>query len=110
MRLLELRISHHLSKGIHSKSLNFRTARSFGCFRLKKGRKKIDIISENVFSLMINDHQSIMDKMLDTLNEKATYQQCIEGDIFLNGYSSNIMKFLICGKYLLPAKVQCPYD
>ena len=48
-----------------------------------------------VFSLMINDHQSTMDKMLDTLNEKATYQQCIEGvlpelDKFVNGYSRNI--------------------
>ena len=45
---------------------------------------------------MINDHQSTMDKMLDTLNEKATYQQCVEGklpklDKFLNGYSGNIM-------------------
>ena len=70
----------------------------------------MDRIYEKFFSLMVNDQQSTMDKMLDTLNEKATYQQCIEGDIFLNGYSSNIMKFLICGKYLLPAKVQCPYD
>ena len=48
-----------------------------------------------VFSLMINDHQSTMDKMLDTLNEKATYQQCIEGvlpelDKFVNGYSRNV--------------------
>ena len=50
---------------------------------------------------MINDHQSPMDKMLATLNEKATYQQCIEGvltelDKFLNGYFCNIMKFSIC--------------
>ena len=48
-----------------------------------------------VFSLMINDHQSTMDKMLNILNEKATYQQCIEGvlpelDKFVNGYSRNI--------------------
>ena len=47
------------------------------------------------FSLMINDHQSTMDKMLNTLNEKGTYQQCIEGtlpelDEFVNGYSLNI--------------------
>ena len=51
---------------------------------------------------MINDHQSPVDKMLDTLNEKETYQQCIQGvltelDKFLNGYSRNIMKFLIYG-------------
>ena len=106
MRLLELRISHHLSRGIHSKNLTFRTARSFGCFRfssLKKGRKKIDIIYEKFPSLMINDHQSPMDKMLVALNEKTTYQQCTEGvltkyDKFLNGYSQNIMKFLICGR------------
>ena len=49
---------------------------------------------------MINDHQSTMDKMINILNETATYQQCIEGvltelDKFLNGYSSNIMKFLM---------------
>ena len=48
-----------------------------------------------VFSLIINDHQSPMDKMLNILNEKATYQQCIEGvlqelDKFVNGYSQNI--------------------
>ena len=103
MRLLESRISHHLSRGIHSKNLTFRTARSFGCFRLKKGRKKIDIIYEKFPSLMINDHQSPMDKMLVALNEKKTYQQCIDGvltkyDKFLNGYSQNIMKFLICGR------------
>ena len=62
---------------------------------MKKGRKHIDIIYEKFFCLMINDHQSTMDKMLDTLNEKATYQQCIEGvlpelDKFVNGYSRNI--------------------
>ena len=48
-----------------------------------------------VFSFMINDHQSTMYKMLNILNEKATYQQCIEGvlqehDKFVNGYSRNI--------------------
>ena len=48
-----------------------------------------------VFSLMINDHQSTMDKMINILNEKATYQQCIEGvlpelDESVNGYSRNI--------------------
>ena len=64
---------------------------------------------------MINDHQSPMDKMLSTLNEKATYQQCIEGvltelDKFLNGYSRNIIKFLIAVEYLSPPRVQGSYD
>ena len=113
MRLLELRISHHLSRWIHSQNLNFLTARSFGCFRLKKGRKKIDIISEKVFSLMINDHQSPMYKMLATLNEKATYQQYIDGALTeldkLNGYSRNIMKFLICGRITTTSKSSMPF-
>ena len=56
---------------------------------------------------MINDNQSIMDKML------ATYQQCIEGvlterDKFLNGYSSNIIKFLICGRISTTSKSSMP--
>ena len=109
MRLLESRISHHLSRGIHSSIRNFRTARSFECVRLKKGEKKIDIIFGKVFSLMTNDHHSPMDKMLATLNEKATCQQCIEGvltelDKFLNGYSRNIIKFLICGRIPITSK------
>ena len=74
----------------------------------EEGRKK-DIIFEKVFSLMINDHQSRMNKMLATLNEKATYQQRIEGvltelDKFLNGYSRNIIKFLICGRIPVTSK------
>ena len=78
-------------------------------FPSEEGKKK-DIISEKFSSLMINDHQSIMDKMRDTLNEKATYQQCIEGvltelDKFLNGYSRNIMKFLICGRIRITSKI-----
>ena len=77
-------------------------------FPSEEGKKK-DIISEKFSSLMINDHQSIMDKMRDTLNEKATYQQCIEGvltelDKFLNGYSRNIIKFLICGRIPITSK------
>ena len=48
--------------------------------------------------------------MLVTLNEKTTYQQCIEGvltelDKFLNGYSRNIMKFLICGRIRITSKI-----
>ena len=62
---------------------------------------------------MINDHQSPMDKMLATLNEKATYQQCIEGVLtelgkFLNGYSRNIMKFLVCGRIPTTSKSSIP--
>ena len=81
-------------------------------FPSEEGKKK-DIISEKSSSLMINDHQSIMDKMLDTLNEKATYQQCIESvlterDKFLNGYSTNIMKFLICGRISTTSKSSMP--
>ena len=50
-----------------------------------------------------------MDKMLHTINEIATYQQCIEGvltelDKFLNGYSRNIIKFLICGRIPITSK------
>ena len=76
-------------------------------FPYEEGKKKIDIISENFPSLMINDHQSIMDKML------ATYQQCIEGvlterDKFLNGYSSNIIKFLISGRISTTSKSSMP--
>ena len=56
----------------------------------------MDIIDKKFFSLMVNDHQSTMDKMLAALNEKANYQQCTEGvlpelDKFLNGYYHNIM-------------------
>ena len=56
----------------------------------------MDIIYKKFFSLMVNDHQSTMDKMLAALNEKAYYQQCTEGvlpelDKFLNGYYHNIM-------------------
>ena len=71
----------------------------------KKDRHNLQKFS----SLMISDHQYTIDKMLDRLNEKATYQQCIEGvlterDKFLNGYSSNIMKFLICGRIPITSK------
>ena len=63
---------------------------------------------------MINDHQSPMDKMLATLNKKTTYQQCVEGvltelDKFPNGYSRNIMKFLICGRIPTTSKSSMPF-
>ena len=56
----------------------------------------MDRIYEKFFSLMVNNNQSTMDKMLDILNEKANYQQCTKGvlpklDKFLNGYYRNIM-------------------
>ena len=82
-------------------------------FPSEEGKKKDRHNFRKVFSLMINDHQSILDKMIDTLNEKATYQQCIEGvlterDKFLNGYSSNIMKFLIRGRISTTSKISMP--
>ena len=51
--------------------------------------------------------------MLDRLNEKATYQQCIQGmlterDKFLNDYYSNIMKFLICSRIPTTSKSSMP--
>ena len=62
---------------------------------------------------MINDHQSPMDKMLVALNEKTTYQQCIDGALpeldKLNGYSRNIMKFLICGRIPTTSKSSMPF-
>ena len=62
---------------------------------------------------MINDHQSPMDKMLDTLNEKVTYQQYIDRALTeldkLNGYSRNIMKFLICGRITTTSKSSMPF-
>ena len=62
---------------------------------------------------MINYHQYTIDKMLDRLNEKATYQQCIQGmlterDKFLNDYFSNIMKFLICSRIPTTSKSSMP--
>ena len=64
-------------------------------FPSEEGKKKDRHNFRKVFSLMINGHQSTMYKMINILNEKATYQQCIEGvlpelDKFVNGYSRNI--------------------
>ena len=58
--------------------------------------KKINRIHEKSLRLVSKDHQSILDKMLDTLNEKTIHQQCIgrlliEVYKFLNGYSHNVM-------------------
>ena len=64
---------------------------------------------------MIYDHQSTMDRMLDTLNKEATYQRCVEDVLielykFLNGYSHNNIKFLICGRIPTTSNAQCSYD
>ena len=82
-------------------------------FPSEEGKKKDRHNFRKVFSLMINGHQSTMYKMINILNEKATYQQCIEGvlpelDKFLNDYSSNIMKFLICGRISTTSKSSMP--
>ena len=44
----------------------------------------------------LSDHQSTLDEMLDTLNEKTIHQQCIDRLLIevykvLNGYSPDIM-------------------
>ena len=46
--------------------------------------------------LVLNDHQSTLDEMLDTLNENTIHQQCIDRLLtevykLLNGYSPDIM-------------------
>ena len=62
-----------------------------------KGRnKKINRIHQESLRLVLNDHQSTLDEMLDTLNEKKIYQQCVDRLLnevykFLNGYSPDIM-------------------
>ena len=58
--------------------------------------KKINRIHEKSLRLVLNDHQSTLDEMLDTLNEKTIHQQCIERLLtevykFLNSYSLDIM-------------------
>ena len=45
---------------------------------------------------MLNDHQSTLDEMFNTLNEKTIHQQCIDALLievytFLDGYSPDIM-------------------
>ena len=52
--------------------------------------------NKKMIRLVLNDHQSTLDEMLDTLNEKTIHQQCIDRllidvDKFLNGYSPDIM-------------------
>ena len=65
-------------------------------FTSKGLNKKINRIYEKSLRLVLNDHQSTLDEMLDTLNEKTIHQQCIDRLLtevykFLNGYSPDIM-------------------
>ena len=43
-------------------------------FTLKGQNKKINKIHEKSLMLVLNDHQSTLDEMLDTLNEKTIHQ------------------------------------
>ena len=54
--------------------------------------KKINRIHEKSIKLVLNDHQSTLDEMLDTSDEKTIHQQYIDRLLtevytFLNGYS-----------------------
>ena len=65
-------------------------------FTSKGLNKKINRIHEKSLRLVLNDHQSTLDEMLDTLNEKTIQHQCIDRlptkmRKFLNGYSPAIM-------------------
>ena len=58
--------------------------------------KKRSRIQEKSLRLVLNDHQSTLDEVLDILNEKTIQQQCIDRLLievykFLNGYSPDIM-------------------
>ena len=61
-------------------------------FTSKVLSKKINRIHEKSLRLVLNDNQSTLDEMLDTLNEKTIHHQCIgrlltEVYKLLNGYS-----------------------
>ena len=65
-------------------------------FTFKVLRKKINRIHEKSLRLVLNDHQSTLDEMLDTLTEKAIHQECIDSlptEVykFLDGYSPDVM-------------------
>ena len=58
--------------------------------------KKINRVHEKSLRLVLNDHHSTLDEMLDTLNEKTIHQQCIDRFLtkvykLLNGHSPEIM-------------------
>ena len=53
-------------------------------------------VHEKSLWLVLNDHQSTLDEMLDTSNEKTIHQQCTDSLLtevwkFLNGYFPDIM-------------------
>ena len=65
-------------------------------FTSKGLNKKTNRIHEKSLGLILNDHQSTLDEMLDALNEKIIHQQCIDRLLTevcksLNGYSPDIM-------------------
>ena len=65
-------------------------------FTSKGLNRKINRFHEKSLRLILNDNQSTVDEMLDTLNEKTTLQQCIDRLLtevykFLNGCSPDIM-------------------
>ena len=64
-------------------------------FTSKRLNKKINRIQKSL-RLVLNDNQSTLDEMFDTLNEKTIHQQCIDHLLsevykFLIGYSPDIM-------------------
>ena len=65
-------------------------------FTSKGLNNKIDRTHEKPLRLVLNDHRSPLDEMLDTLNKKIIRQQCIDRLLtkvhkFLNRYSPDIM-------------------
>ena len=65
-------------------------------FTFKGLNKKINRIHEKSLRLVLNDYQSMLDEMFDTLNEKTIHQQCINRLLtevykFLNGFSPDDM-------------------
>ena len=65
-------------------------------FTSKGLNKKINRAHEKSLRLVLNDHHSTLDEMLDTLSENTIHQQCIDSLLtevhtFLNGYSADIM-------------------
>ena len=65
-------------------------------FTSKVLNKKINRIHEKSLRLVLNDNQSTLDEMLDTLKKNTIHQQCNDRLLtevykFLNGYSPDIM-------------------
>ena len=74
-------------------------------FTSKGLNKKINRIHEKSLRLVLNDYQSTLDEMLDTLNENEIRKL----RKFLNGYSPDIMNdvFASEAEYLPPPKLPC---